>query len=165
VTELPGRWWVAHTKSRFEKAFAKELLARGIGYFLPLVEQVTFSGRRRRPARVPLFPGYVFFCGDESARYAAMRTNRLARTLEVPDQCRLINELAAIEMALAHGAQLDPYPFAAVGRRCRVAAGPFRGIEGIVLHRSRTTRLLLQVAVLGQGASIEIDAGLLEPAE
>jgi len=36
VTELSGTWWVAHTKARFEKAFAWDMLSHGIGYFLPM---------------------------------------------------------------------------------------------------------------------------------
>jgi len=60
VSELTGQWWVAHTKSRFEKAFAWDLLRRGIGYFLPLVERVRVSGGRHRRVLAPLFPSYVF---------------------------------------------------------------------------------------------------------
>jgi transcription antitermination factor NusG len=162
VVDLSGRWRVARTKSRCEKVLAKDLQGCGIGYFLPLIEQVKFSGRKKRRVRAPLFPGYVFFCGDETSRYTAMTTNRIAQTLDVADQDSLVRELAAIEKALAGEASLDPYPFAAVGSRCRVTAGPFRGLEGIVLHRDKTARLLLQVTMLGQGASIELDADLLE---
>jgi transcription antitermination factor NusG len=57
---------------------------------------------------------------------------------------------------------MDPYPFAAVGRRCRVTAGPLEGMEGIVVRRDKLARLVLEVSILGQGASVEIDADLLE---
>ena len=30
LVELQGEWWVGHTKSRFEKTFAQQLLARGV---------------------------------------------------------------------------------------------------------------------------------------
>jgi hypothetical protein len=104
----------------------------------------------------------VFFCGTDADRYAAMATNRLSRAIEVHDQERLIEELTGIERALAGKAELDPYPFAAVGRRCRVTAGPFRGLEGVVVHRNRVARLVLEIDILGQGAVMEIDAALLE---
>lgn len=165
LTELRGRWWVAHTKARFEKAFAREMLRRGIGYFLPLIERVTISGGKKRRVLSPLFSSYVFLCGDETDRYTAMTTNRLCQTIEVFDQARLIDELAAIEKAMARKAELDPYPFAAVGQRCRIKAGAFRGLEGVVVSRNKIARLVLEVSILGQGASIEIDADLLEPAD
>ena len=163
TAELSGRWWVGHTRSRFEKAFARDLLARGIEYFLPLVRRVRMLGGRKRRVLLPLFPSYVFFCGDEKSRDFAMRTNRLCRTIAVTDQERLRSECAAIERALAEGAELDPCDALAAGRRCRVTAGPFRGMEGTVVRRNGRTRILLEVSALGLGASLEIEADLLEP--
>lgn len=163
--ELTGHWWVAHTKGRFEKAFAWDLLKRRIGYFLPLTERLRFSGGRKRKVMVPLFTSYVFFCGSEQDRYSAMATNRLCRTIAVNDQESLIGELESIEIALRNKVRLDPYPFAVEGRTCRVKAGPFVGIEGVVLERSAPSRLVLEVRVLGQATVMEIDTDLLEPVE
>lgn len=165
LAELPGRWWVAHTRSRFEKSFAWDLLRRGIGYFLPMTQRTRLSGGRKRRVMRPLFASYVFFCGDEASRHAAMTTGRLCRTLDVPDQASFVAELAAVEQALTGGAALAPYPFAAVGRRCRIDAGPLRGLEGTVVEHRGSARLVLEVSVLGQGVSVEIDADLLAPAD
>lgn len=165
VSQLAGPWWVAHTKARFEKAFAWDLLAHEIGYFLPLVKRVVFSGGRKRQVMAPLFSSYVFFCGSEEDRYAAMTTNRLCQTIKIVDQERFVSEIAAIEKAVAGGVPLDPYPFAAVGCRCRVRSGPLQGTEGTIVQRSKPTRLVLEVSILGQGAAVEIDADLLEPAD
>lgn len=165
VADLHEQWWVAHTKSRFEKAFAWDLLHRGIGYFLPLVERVKVSGGRKRHVLAPLFPGYVFFCGSEEDRHEALATNRLCQVLGIPDQETIADELLAIDKVLAEKGELDPYPFAAVGRRCRITAGPFRGVEGIVVRRSRATHLVLRVSMLGQSVSLETEPDLLEPAE
>ena len=162
------QWWVAHTKARFEKAFAFDLIARRVPYFLPMIERVRVSGGRKRRAMMPLFGGYVFFCGTRDDRYEALATDRLCQVIEVADQSRLARELSALSKALAGAARLDPYPFAAVGRRCRVTAGPFQGLEGVVVHRdvgAGGARLVLEVGILGQGASMEIDADLLEPAD
>ncbi|HUU23354.1 MAG TPA: transcription termination/antitermination NusG family protein [Phycisphaerae bacterium] len=162
VSAIGGRWWVAHTKARFEKSFAWDLLREGIAYFLPMVERVRVSGGRKRRMLMPLFPSYVFLCGDEEDRYTAMTTHRLCQTLEVPDQPGLVADLASLEKALAGKAELDPYPHTAVGQRCRVSAGPFRGLEGVVIHRNRVAKVVLEVRMLGQGAVMEIEADLLE---
>jgi transcription antitermination factor NusG len=162
LSELAGQWWVAHTKSRFEKAFAWDLLHRGIAYFLPMIERVRLARVRRYRVMEPLFPSYVFFCGTADDRYVAMTTNRLCQTLDVPDHQTLVRELGTIETALVGKAPLDPYPFAAVGRRCRVIAGPFLGLEGTVIQRNGVTRLVLQVSMLGQGAALDVDASMLE---
>jgi hypothetical protein len=165
VAEMSGNWWVAHTKARFEKALAFDLTVKGIGYFLPMVERIKMSGGRKRRLLLPLFPSYLFFCGDADSRYAALATNRLCQAIAVTDREKFVDELTGLERALASHAHLDLYPFAAVGRRCRVRIGPLQGIIGTVIRRDNETRLVLQVSMLGQGASLEIDTDLLEPAE
>jgi len=162
-SELSGQWWVAHTKARNEKALAWDLAKAGIGYFLPLVPRVTISGGRKRRVLKPLFTSYVFFCGDEEARYQAMTTNRLCTVLASDDQALLTRELDQINLALQGEAELDPYPGLTAGCWARVTAGPFQGIEGRVLDWRGRARLLLQVSMLGQGASIEIEPDFLEP--
>jgi hypothetical protein len=61
------------------------------------------------------------------------------------------------------GVALAPYPSVPVGQRCRVTGGPLQDLEGIVVAHAATARLVLQVRMLGQGALVEIDAGLIEP--
>jgi len=100
LSTIPGTWHVGHTKARCEKAFAVDLTALGIPYFLPMVERVTFSGGRKRRGMLPLFSSYVFFAGGEAERDQAMRTDRLCRVIEVNDQGRLIEGLSVILRAL-----------------------------------------------------------------
>jgi hypothetical protein len=154
---------VAHTRPRAEKAMAWDLLRRRIGHFLPMVESVRFSGGRKRRVLLPLFPSYLFFCGGERERRDALSTHRACQVLEVVDQQGLIADLGAIERALGAKARLTLYPRIAVGQRCRIIAGPFEGLEGVVIERHPDARLVLDVAFLGQGAVMEIDADLVEP--
>ena len=165
LAELCGQWWVGHTRPRCEKAFAWDLLRSGIRYFLPMIERVRVSGGRKRRVLLPLFASYVFFRGDEADRAGAVRTNRLCGIIEVPDQQKLTCELVAIEKALLGKAQLDPYPFAAVGQRCRIRSGVFKGLEGVVIRRDKVACLVLEISMFGQGAAMEIGADLLEPTE
>ena len=163
IGELSGPWWVAHTRSRFEKALAEELLRKEVGYFLPMVQRVTFSGGRKRRGLMPLFASYLFFCGDADARQAVLATNRVCQIIPVADREKLVRELVAIERAIAHQGALDLYPFAAVGQQCRVKAGPLLGLSGVVVRRDQESRFVLSVSILGQGAILEIDADALEP--
>lgn len=166
LTQLDGTWWIAYTRPRFEKAFARDMCRRQIGYFLPMYERTIFSGRRRRHLMQLLFPSYVFFCGTEEDRYLAMRTNRLCHIVNVVDQEHLIDELTSIELALSNKTVVSSYPRLAVGRRCRIVSGPMMNIEGVVVARNCTrARMVIEVTMLTQGALVEIDADLLEPLE
>jgi transcription antitermination factor NusG len=164
LTELDGTWWIAYTRPRFEKAFARDLSSHGIGYFLPMYEKTIFSGGRYRHVMQPLFASYVFFCGTEQDRYMAMRTNRLCHTVNVADQQRLVEELSRIEVALLNKAVVAGYPGLAAGSRCRVVSGPMQGTEGVVVeNKCSKARMVIEVTIMRQGALVEIDADLLEP--
>ncbi len=163
TTRTDRGWFVLHTRSRQEKALADQLNKFSIEHFLPIVKIERQYGHRTRLVEQPLFPSYVFMLGTREDRAQAMTTNRIANVLEVQDQATLTRELKQIRAAIASGVTLDPYAFLHVGHWVRVRSGPLMGIEGRVENRRKAHRLVLQVEVLGQATSVEIDAALLEP--
>jgi transcription antitermination factor NusG len=160
-----GRWWVAHTRSRNEKALAHDLMAKNISYFLPMTWKVRRQTHRTIRSLLPLFTGYLFFCGDERARVELLKTNRVAHLLDVKDQEGFLRELVRFEQALRAGAPLVPHKYIEAGQWCRVIAGPLMGLEGIVVQTRGDTRLVLQIDMLGQAASVEIGMDMIEPVE
>jgi transcription antitermination factor NusG len=165
LRQFPGLWWVAHTKSRNEKALAHDLMAKNISYFLPMAWMVHRHSRRTLKSLLPLFTGYLFFCGNENDRVELLKTNRVANLIEVKNQDGLIRELVRFEQALRAGAPLTPYKYLHKGQWCRVIAGPLLGLEGIIVQTKSDTRLVLQINMLGQAASVEIDIDMIEPVE
>lgn len=162
IRDFAGLWWVAHTKSRNEKALAQDLIGKNISYFLPMTLRVHRRSHRTLKSLLPLFSGYLFFCGRENQRIELLRTNRVANLIEVKDQQKLIDELVQIEQAIRAGAPLIPHKYLKAGQWCRVIAGPLLGLEGIVVQTKNDTRLVLQVDMLGQAASVEIDIDMIE---
>lgn len=162
LRQFEGTWWVAHTKSRNEKALAWQMQRKDISYFLPMHWKVAKKKGRTFRSLLPLFTGYVFFCGDEEARLEVLRTNRVAALITVHDQERLVADLTPIETLLLQGAPLQPHKYIKAGARCRVIAGPLMGMEGIVAQTARHTRLVLQVEMLGQATSVEVESDYIE---
>ena len=162
LRDFTGLWWVAHTKSRNEKALAKDLIQKDISYFLPMNWKVRRQRGRTIRSLLPLFSGYLFFCGKESQRIEVLQTNRVANLLAVKDQQKLVDELSQIERALQTGAALMPHKYFKTGQRCRVIGGPLADLHGIIVKIRGTTRLLLQIDMLGQATSVEIDTDMIE---
>jgi transcription antitermination factor NusG len=162
IREFTGQWWVAHTRSRNEKALAHDLMSKNISYFLPMSWKIRRRSRRTIRSFLPLFSGYLFFCGQEDQRVELLKTNRVANLIEVIDQETLLDELIQIAQALRSGAPLTPHKYLRAGQKCRVISGPLMGLEGIVVRTRGATRLVLQVDMLGQAASVEIDIDLIE---
>lgn len=162
LEDFQGQWWVAHTKSRNEKAFAHDLKNRDVSYFLPMTWMIRHVRGRKIKSLLPLFSGYLFFCGGESERLEALKTNRVASLIEVKDPQQLVTELSSIEKALHSGVQLQSHKFVKAGQRCRVTAGPLKDVEGVVVQNRSGTRLILKINMLGQAASVEVDSDSIE---
>ncbi|MGN6370736.1 MAG: transcription termination/antitermination protein NusG [Phycisphaerae bacterium] len=160
-----GKWHLLHTRSRQEKALAETLSAQGIAHFLPLATVGRSYAGRKVTVEMPLFPGYVFLKGSLDQVYSADRTKRVAGIIPVVDQDRIGRELRNLAQALASRASLDPYPFLRAGVRVCVRSGPLMGLEGVIESRNKRDRLILQVEVLGQATSLEIDGAILEVIE
>jgi len=158
-----GRWMVLWTRSRQEKAVANFLQARRTVCYLPLVARVSMVRGRKFRSWVPLFPGYVFAAGQREDAYAAIASKRVCQMLPIADQDSFVREMRNVHDAVNGDGELELYPHAVVGRRCRVTGGAFMGVEGVITDRLGPDRLVLHIGILGRGASLEIDADLLEP--
>jgi transcription antitermination factor NusG len=154
-------WWVGHTRSRQEKAFARHLRPFQIPFYLPLSENA-LEGDRRRSSFLPLFPGYVFFRATPAERREALRSHLLVRVLEVEDQALLEGELMQLHELVRQGARLTPLRQFAPGDLVRVVRGPFQGYDGVVVRESRP-RCIVAITMLRQAVAVEFDEGSLVP--
>jgi transcriptional antiterminator RfaH len=157
-----GRWWVLHTRLRNEKRVAHELAERRVRHYLPLVTVRHTYAKSRARFDVPLFPGYVFLCGDDRDCDAARRTNRVATILPVFDQAGLRKELMHIYCVVERGQAVELFPAIQPGQRCRITGGVLKDVEGVVVRHGARCRMYLSVSTLGQSAAVEVDAALLE---
>ena len=157
------RWWALVTKTRQEKAVARQLLAQEVPFYLPLMWKDHFTRGRRVRAHLPLFSSYMFLYGTPDDRVTALQTNRLTQTLPVTEQSELLEDLRNIEQLIAADAPLTVESRLRPGHRVRVRAGAMRGIEGLVTKCRSRSRLLVAINLLHCGVSIEIDDYMLEP--
>lgn len=161
-----ARWYAAYTCANHEKCVAAELRCREVERFLPLYSSVRRWKDRRVTVERPLFPGYVF------VRFALR--DRL-RVLTVPGVARLVcfnglpaalpdSDMEALQAGLSDLTRVEPHPFLTVGRRVRVVAGPFAGLEGILKQRKNRLRVVVSLAVIQQSVAVEVDIGELAAA-
>jgi transcription antitermination factor NusG len=156
-------WWALYTKARQEKALAKDLYAQQIPFYLPVVERMKTYGKRKVRADTVMFTGYVFLLATEDERARSLKTNRISRVLEVPDPLRLQFDLRQLQRVIESGEPLTIEDRLTKGDRVRVKRGHLRGLEGVVLRRRDQTRLLVTVDFLQKGATLVIDADIIEP--
>ena len=150
-------WWVAHVRSRQEKALARYLEPFRVPFYLPQRAQ-----RRRRAGRkfvsyLPVFPGYLFFRGGEADRLRAMKSNLLVRLIEVTDQDLLGSELGQVYALSRAGASFFPCLPIEPGAAVRITEGPFEGYSGVVQRQKGKMRLIVSISMLRKFILVELE--------
>ena len=152
-----ARWWAAYTLARREKVFMERLRKFNVPFYGPLIKRTTRSPSGRvGTAFVPLFPGYVFLCGNEEQRAEAFKTKCVVRIIEAPDKTELLFDLRQIQQLIASDAPLSPEARLSKGMKVRIRSGPLSGIEGEVIKRRRKDTLFVAVHFLQQGVSVAL---------
>ena len=160
-------WFALHTRSRFEKKLLSELSDRNIEVFLPMREVLSRWKDRRKKVWFPLFPGYIFI------NHIHTPENKY-RVLKVPGAVRFVgfdgkavpvpdDQIESVRRFLENSIAVDPYPYLHVGTRVEVIAGPLRGIQGILVEKRGKFRFVIQVDLIRQAVSVEIDASDVKP--
>jgi transcription antitermination factor NusG len=159
-------WWVIYTLPRREKDLMRRLRAMQIAHYGPMIKHRSKSPSGRvRVSLLPLFPSYVFLCGNELSRHQALTTNCISRCIPVDDTLQLVRDLRQIRGLIQADKPLTPESKLVPGMRVRIKNGVLVGTEGTVVQRRGTSRLVIAVAFLQQGASVLIDDFEVEPIE
>ncbi len=161
------RWYALYTRSRFEKKMLSELTDRNINVFLPMREVLSRWKDRRKRIWLPLFPGYIFVNHVDTPenRYKVLNVPGAVRFVSVEGHAEPIPEeqIQSVRRFLESNISIDPYPYMKVGSRVEIIAGPLKGIQGILVKKRGKFRFVLQVDLIRQAVSVEIDASDVRP--
>lgn len=155
-------WHVLHVRPRCEKKMAAYCSTLPLQHYLPLRMEKKKYQRRKVEVWKPLFPGYVFTMFRPELRISLLQSGQIARIMEVKDQARFISEIEQIQKALVADPGLQACPALTAGMMVRITAGPFQGLEGIVVKSKGQARVIINVDMIGQGVAIEADEDILE---
>ncbi len=164
---LTPAWYVLHVKSRFENVVNEGLLKKSFEAFLPKIRVRSKRRDRHKMIDVPLFPGYMFvrtnldpYLHLEIVKIiGAVRLigNQLGPPIPVPDDViTSLKIMVAAEEGITTGSRFER------GDRVMVTAGPFTGVIGIFSQYRGTHRIIVNIEMLGQFASVEVDADDVE---
>jgi transcription termination/antitermination protein NusG len=158
-------WWAVYTRHQHEKTVASMLENKGFEVFLPLYNSERRWKDRSKMLSLPVFPSYVFVRGDLTRRLqivstpgAHMIVSNGTQFSEIPQ-----HEIEAIRRAVEGPNKVEPHPLLKMGDQVRVIRGALQGLEGILVRKRSSCRLVLTVSMLAQSAAVEIDALDVEP--
>ena len=158
------RWYAVYTSPRHEKRVSRQFAERRIENFLPLYRTVRQYDHSRVPLELPLFPNYLFVHIAKPERGAVLGVPGVLsivgsgrETWPLPDA-----EIEVLRSRL-HLCKVEPHPYLIVGQRVRIVAGPLAGLEGVLVRRKNSMRVVLSVQQIMQSFAVEVDADELQP--
>src|ERR1700675_257031 len=157
-------WYALYTRHQHEKIVDQILTNKGFNTFLPLYATTHNWKDRTKTLSLPLFPCYVFLKGGIERRLQILTTPGIYGLVSSAGQPAAIPdiEIEAIRRVIESGTRVEAHPFLKCGNWVRVKCGPLTGIEGILVRKKNTSRLVLSVEVLGTAAAIEVAAFQVE---
>jgi transcription termination/antitermination protein NusG len=158
-------WYAVWTRSRHESAVVHQLDQKGIEAFLPTITRWSHWKDRKKRIDWPLFPGYCFVRIDAERSLPVLKCSGVVslvsfegRPASIPD-----DQIDGVRLLVGSELKYDPCPLIKEGDRVEVVCGPLRGVVGRLVRKGAHARLVLAVDLIGQGVSVEIDAGDIRP--
>ena len=154
-------WTPVRTKPRQEKKLAQYCESNNVDYYLPLKKSVRRYNRRTVEFTVPMFPGYIFCALSEESYRSLLLSGTIVYRIQMNEnsETRLINDLNDLinfeKIAKVEDIQVRPEIIS--GAIITVQNGPLHGIKGVVEKRDEATVITVNVEILGQSVSTEID--------
>jgi transcription antitermination factor NusG len=160
-----SEWYAVYTRHQHEKTVCENLAANGVEVFLPLYIVVRQWKDRTKHLSLPLFPCYVFLRKGSERRMKVLSTPGVHFFVEVAGRPAGISEseIDSIRKAVESNLVVEPHPFLRYGDRVRVRSGALAGVEGILVRRKSSYRLVLSADLLEKSVSVEVDAFSVEP--
>jgi len=160
-----SRWFAVYTSTHSERSVSRHLAELRLESFVPLYK--TRRQWKKRPpetVELPLFPNYVFVRIGRAERSAVLGTPGV---FAIVGSAQKPWELPALEIeALRNGIrqrEIEPYKYLAVGERARVTCGVLQGLEGVIVRKTNSLQIVLNLDQIMQSVAIEVSAAELEP--
>jgi transcription antitermination factor NusG len=163
--QLAQKWFAVYTSPRHEKRVSQYLGQKEIEHYLPLYRtQRKWRDGSKVTLNLPLFPGYLFVHISKSERVPVLQVPGVLSF--VGGTGRQPAPLPEAEInALRAGLPLrraEPHPLLTVGQRARIRSGALAGMEGVVVRRKNSLRVVLTMELIKRSVAVEVDEAELE---
>ena len=158
-------WYAVYVRSRQEKKVHHLLLEKGIKSSLPLIKTTRKWSDRKKKVEIPLFRGYVFVKIDVGRdKLSILQTNGVVKFIGIHNKPSRIpdEEIHWVHIMAEKSDTVQNEKEIPVGQKVRVSAGPFKGIEGMVMRSGNRSRLVVLMETIMHAVSIEISPNYLE---
>ena len=158
-------WYAVYVRSRHEKKVHQLFEEKGVESSLPLIKTTRQWSDRKKKVEIPLFRGYVFVKIDVGKdKLNILQTDGVVKFIGIINKPSRIpdEEIHWIHMMVEESNTVKNEKEIPVGQKVRVTAGPFKGVEGVVIRTGNQSRLVIVIESIMNAVSIEINPNYLD---
>ena len=156
-------WYAVHTKSRHEKLVSTLIKKQNIEFYLPVRKTIRKWSDRKKIVEFPLFNGYLFVHIPLEDKTKILHTKGVVKLLggyapePIPE-----DQIETLKKFEQHDMEVDPYLHLHEGQTIRVTKGPLKDCRGILVRKKNKYRLVLNLEIIQQSVSVELDSSDVE---
>ena len=167
ILHIEGKLWTPiRTRPKKEKKLAEYCEANKIDYYLPLRRSVKRYGRKTVEFFPPMFAGYIFCLLDNDIFNLLVRSNAVFYKVKIDEasEVQLILDLNNIKIFEKISCQKEVVikPELISGIQIQITNGPLCGVIGIIQKRQSNIAVTVNIEMLGQSVTVEVDMGDVE---
>ncbi|MCB9481541.1 MAG: UpxY family transcription antiterminator [Desulfobacteraceae bacterium] len=160
------KWYVLHTKSRFENVVKDLLIKKNVEVFLPKVLKLSKRKDRKKIIEVPMFPGYIFVKSDTTPEYRLkiLKTTGAVKLIGTKTGPAPVKKEDVESLILFSSSREEVFTGKGYkkGRKVIIKDGPLAGVRGIFEKDSGKMRVIVQIDILGRYAFTEVNENNIE---
>jgi transcription antitermination factor NusG len=158
-------WYALRTRSRHEKLVRDRLALLGIEQLLPTVKRMNQWKDRKKEVEVPLFSCYCFARFPWQDRMAVLTLSGVVEIVGGGQRAEPVSEeeIHSLKTLMAGPLRYDSHPYLREGMVVEVIRGPLAGATGLLVRKEKRYRLVIQIHLIRQAASVEINASDVAP--
>ena len=158
-------WYAVYVRSHNEKKVNQLFEQKGVESSLPLIKTTRKWSDRKKKVEVPLFRGYVFVRLDiDKDKLNILQTDGVVKFIGIRNEPSRIpdEEIYWIQMMVEESNTVQNEKEIPIGQKVRVTAGPFKGVEGVLMRSGNQSRLVVVIESIMNAFSVEINPNYLE---
>jgi transcription antitermination factor NusG len=160
LDHVEKRWFAVRTRSKAEKVVHKQLLAKDIEAYLPLLQLVRRYQRKVKTVQLPLIPGYIFVRIAKAQYVATVETEHVAGFVKFGNIITAVpqKELDLLRRITGFPQEVEVVSLDyVVGEEVEIATGNLAGMIGKLVEVKQKNRVLIEIRSVNLGLLLEID--------
>jgi transcription antitermination factor NusG len=160
--EPATQWFAVKVRARSEETIASTLRDKHCEVLSPSFTELRQYSDRVRKVQCALFSGYIFVAADPDKMLPILSTEGVQYVVRSGSGVQSLSEseIRTVKALCQKDAQESqvcmPCDYLKVGQRVRIEAGPFVGLEGILVRVRDVERVVVTVESLHSSVSVEI---------